>query len=253
MFFTLVLILVTGQSTAGYLDGYNNITTWDNDGSGTGWYGAQEDNEVTPNAATGQQWDLEGFFQNGSNIAIVGGFNFRDGQEWNGQPSPVQSGDLFIDVTGDAGQGGEDNNYGYDYVLDMDFASLTYNAISLDSESTLEGVFTQFTSSNPWRYSSGGTVVQGYEDVAFDYTTGLTDAEVAFLDGGGTNSHNLVNVNLSFLDANAPFSLHFTQQCGNDLLVGYGAAPVPEPATMIMFGFGLIGLAGIGRKNLKQS
>jgi len=248
----LALFLTTGMSFADYLDNYDNITIWDGEGSDSGWYGTQEDNEVRPGAQTGQRWDLEGFFQNGSSLAMVGGFNFQDGEGWDGEPSPVRSGDLFIDTTGDAGQGGADNNYGYEYVLDLEFSDLTYDVVSLNNGATLEGVFTTFASSNPWRYASGGTVLSGYEDVSFGYTSGLTDDQVG-LDGYGTNAHNLVSLDLSFLDPNTAFTLHFTQECGNDLLRGYGnTAPVPEPATMILFGFGLIGLAGIGRKNMKK-
>jgi hypothetical protein len=46
-------------------------------------------------------------------------------------------------------------------------------------------------------------------------------------------------------------ALHWGMTCANDIIEG--GAPVPEPATMLLLGFGLIGLAGIGRKKFKKS
>ncbi|MBN1841875.1 MAG: PEP-CTERM sorting domain-containing protein [Deltaproteobacteria bacterium] len=39
---------------------------------------------------------------------------------------------------------------------------------------------------------------------------------------------------------------HWTMTCANDVIEG--AAPVPEPATMLLLGTGLVCFAGFGRK-----
>ena len=65
-------------STAALAD---NITIYDGNGTGTGWHGAQEDQEVEISCVTNQTWDLEGFFTNGNSLTMIGGFDFRSGQE----------------------------------------------------------------------------------------------------------------------------------------------------------------------------
>ncbi|RLA99175.1 MAG: hypothetical protein DRG83_13440 [Deltaproteobacteria bacterium] len=258
----LVLSVFLFCSSTWALDLGNNITIYDNRSSGTGWFaGSQanphEDQEVEPGMQTGQVWDLEGFFLDGTTLAVVGGFDFEDGY------GGYDSGDIFIDTDGvvkygtdaELGQMSGDgittisNVYGYEYVLDLDFDSMTYSVLQLSSDSFLSVYFDENEGSNPWRYKEGGSKVSGWQGKSFEfYKEGLGDSEVADLLGG---SHYAFAVDLGFLPEGTEFISHFTIECGNDNLMGQGTIPAPEPATMLLVGTGLIGLAGLVRRKVK--
>jgi hypothetical protein len=108
--------------------------------------------------------------------------------------------------------------------------------------------YQQNKQSTPWKYESGGTLVNS-TPVYFAYAVGLSDAETGL--SGGT--HNAVSIALDLLgiEVSKGFTAHFTMSCGNDNLMGQ-AAPVPEPQTLLLMGIGLLCLAFIGRKKLGE-
>jgi hypothetical protein len=249
----LVCLLLTGNVWA-----LDNITIDDNRSGGNWTYSGvdykginigNEDQEVEPNMVTNQVWDLEGFFQEGSMLSMVGGFDYKNGVDHGGHN--YGSGDIFISV-GDAptyGIEGATLNNGYEYAIDLDFNTSTYKVYGLDAGSVLKDVIENQNTpeSSPWAFehTNEDLLAEG----TFLYEAGLSDGDTGFK--GGTH-YSLSGFDLGFLGANADFFAHFTMECGNDNLMGQGTTPVPEPATMLLLGVGVMGLGVLNRKRLSR-
>lgn len=194
-----------------------NITINDGIGSGSEWYSANRENdEIEPGTVTSQLWDMEQYDLNGNVLKITGGYNFTSPSGYGG----FRPGDLFIDI---------DSNGSYDYVAIIGNVPLTYDVYAINSSSEVYNVYySQNYFSNPWRYKSGGTLIETDQSIFYGY---YNDSE---------GIHYTANLDFtwlhSLLNDNTTITLHNTMECGNDILMGrYSSYTVPEGSSVWIF------------------
>ncbi|MBI5558620.1 MAG: PEP-CTERM sorting domain-containing protein [Deltaproteobacteria bacterium] len=196
----------------------------------------------------GQDFDAEYLYYklagNTLSIGLQSGFDLVDGHVLHGRN--YYAGDLALSFDGDDST--------YEYAFDFGLFTKDYYGHLVDADTSLpdgkdaaglyavstwnQGIY--FTVSNPFAMD-GGTLVANANG------TTAAGADSTLDSYWRTFSFDITSIgNFVALDA------HWTMSCGNDAIDGHAAAPIPEPATMLLFGTGIAGLAGLQRRRLSK-
>ena len=172
---------------------------------------------------------------NGNTMAVVitGDYFKRLGLAGSYDP-----GDLYINKDGWSVSGTAPHYYddifssseGWDYVIHLDPNTLTGNIYDIKfSDITMTGA------PSGYAYRADQAWKGGYGNPVPGNVT------------GSINSSGITyNFDTTHLGLGNEFGLHWTMQCGNDVIEGQAHAP--EPATIILLVAGLVGLAGALRR-----
>ena len=122
---------------------------------------------------------MEAFMLDGYNLSMVGGFNLK------GSTAGFGAGDNHqIDINNDEGcryrpdkprrDHYSDELFCHEHVLKTDFAAETYSVYKLNpgSSPTVTVYYSQNDESNPFKYYSGGELVQGWQGRHLNFQSG---------------------------------------------------------------------------------
>ncbi len=223
--------------------GSANATTINIDGSfdSNEWAGyyTDDDGHVGPGVG-GQAYDAERlglyFDSNTVYFGLQTGFDLRNGRDYGSVH--FDPGDLALDVNGDGT---------YDYAIDFTIDTsdmITYSLIDMTGTGIWEDVYYAGHSAAGYPLNA-----QAGSGLLLSTFAGAFSADNNDL-YGHTNSDVIEgSFDISLLSdyMGGSMTLHWTMGCGNDV-IEVTTSPVPEPATILLLGAGLIGIAGFGRK-----
>jgi len=174
----------------------------------------------------------------------------------------VQLGDLFISTDG-WDPVSTSSNYTNDTASaageDWEYALVLDNHIGTTSGTTsLYNIEDGTILLSDYYFDSTNYEYRKDQEVRFDANGAAIDTSPWSINFGTTDADTDDYLSLAFSLADLGFSFgqelgfHWTMTCANDVIEG-AFKPVPEPATMLLFGTGLIGLAGLTarRRNKK--
>jgi hypothetical protein len=189
------------------------LDDWTSGGNGylgPGYGGDEYDVE-----ATYLGYDAENYY-----LAIVTGFPVEGRRGWGGSYYEwFDPGDLALDVTGDGL---------YDFAVDVSAGGLLRSGDLAWQNPSLNGQQAWGGASDPLRVTSWNQSksIRGFR---YDTFSGRYAIEAI--------------IDRDDIDATGDMKLHWTMGCGNDLGEVNAVQPVPEPATLLLLGGGLLATA----------